>query len=155
MIASSSPSTLTNSTSALLSYAVRTCNIDAFNEIFPYIEDPNLPDDSGQPPLLQAIDCIRQPQGDNIFDALLNHPNIDRQTSPPPLINLMADCHVSFVKEILKFDDTIVNFRDTLLTDYGNYLHDYLASCDAHDPPSKWNRKFRTIYRKEVFNENL
>ena len=118
----------------MLSYVVRNCNFDAFDRVISFIEDPNIPDDTGQRPLLQAVRCAGGRRGDNMFKDLLNHSNINRQTSPPPLIRLMVDCHASLVPEVLKFNDTIVNFRGTLHTDHENYLHDYLSVCDPYDP---------------------
>lgn len=109
----------------------------------PYINNPNILNDAGQVPLIEAIDCINitaqdaAVNGDYIFRGLLNHTSIDRQTTPPPLIPLMAKCIYTLVPEILKFNDTIVNFKGTMLSEYQDYLHDYLNTCDDYNTALK------------------
>ena len=119
----------------LLSNIVRNCNAIAFDNAIPYINDPNIPNDAGQVPLIEAIDCIKLNEteieftGDHIFRELLNNSKIDRQTTPPPLIPLMAGCIWTLVPEVLKFNDTVVNFKGTKYTEHEFYLHDYVKKC--------------------------
>ena len=125
-------------------------------DVTPYIDDPNIPNKDGQVPLLEALDCITLTTGwavinitgDHIFRELLNHNNIDRQTTPPPLIPLMADCLWTLVPEVLKFNDTVVNFEGT---EYEDYMHDYIKSCNDYNPILQRqglgaNKGFRDIY---------